>query len=119
MVLQKDYILRLIEEFGAVLREALRRFRAGDPPQESIEDIDKAIGLAVNVDPQLFMSLTPQSMVSFLELSNLDDRLTRQLAEALLLQAEMLEAQSSADKATTKREQAAAILASLETRVEE
>jgi hypothetical protein len=114
MVFQNDYILRLIEEFGAVLREALRRFRAGDPPKESVEDIDKAIGLAVDMDPQLFMNLTPRSMVSFLELSNLDDRLTRQLAEALLLQADMLEAQGQPAKATTKREQAAAILASLE-----
>lgn len=114
MVYQNDYILRMIEEFGAVVREALRRVRAGSPPQETLEDIDQAFGLVVDMDPKLFMSLTPQSMVSFLKLSNLDNRLVRELAEALKLQADMLEAQDQPAKAETKREQAAAILASLE-----
>ncbi len=53
-------------------------------------------------------------MVSFLELSGFDDRLVVKLAEALNLQAEILESEGSLVLAGVRREQAAAVLESID-----
>jgi hydrogenase maturation factor len=53
-------------------------------------------------------------MVSFLELSGFDDRLVVKLAEALSLQAEILESEGSLVLAGVRREQAQAVLESID-----
>ncbi|NTW29554.1 MAG: hypothetical protein HGA39_09375 [Coriobacteriia bacterium] len=111
---QNDYILRIIEQMGSAIRRAFQRFREGGAAEESIDVLDQAIGLTVDMDPQLFLRLAPHSMVSFLEISNYDDRVARKVAEALELEAEILESEGSIIDAGTRREQAAAILASLD-----
>ena len=111
---QNDYILRLIEQMGSAIRLAFQRFREGGSTGKSIDIIDYAIGLSVDMDPHLFLRLAPHSMVSFLEISNYDERLARKLAEALLLQADLLEADGSLLEAGVRRTQAAAVLASLD-----
>jgi hypothetical protein len=111
---QNDYVLRLIEQMGAALRLATRRFAEGASSQESIEATDEAIGAVVDMDPKLFLRLSPPSMASLLEISNLDDRLVAQLGEALLLQADILQGEADMVSAGVRREQAAAVLASLD-----
>jgi len=111
---QNDYILRIIEQMGAALREAFRRFRDGEPAEETLELTNQAIGLVVDMDPELFLRLAPPSMVSFLEISGFDDRLVIKLAEALELQAEILLSEGALIEAGVRREQAAAVLASID-----
>ena len=68
----------------------------------------------VDMDPELFLRLAPPSMVSFLEISGFDDRLVIKLAEALELQAEILLSEGALIEAGVRREQAAAVLASID-----
>jgi len=66
------------------------------------------------MEPQLFVRLSPQSMVSFLDLGEFDDRVVGKLAEALELQAELYETEGSLIEAGVRREQAAAVRGSLD-----
>lgn len=114
MQYQNDYILRIIEQMGAAIREAFRRFRDGGSVEAPLELTNEAIGLVVDMDPHLFLRLAPPSMVSFLEISGFDDRLVGKLAEALELQAEILLSEGQLIEAGVRREQAAAVRASLD-----
>ncbi len=114
MQYQNDYILRIIEQMGSAIREALRRFSGGAPAEESIELTNTAIGLVVDMDASLFLRLAPASMVSFLEISGFDDRLILKLAEALDLQAEILLGEGALIESAVRREQAAAVRGSLD-----
>jgi hypothetical protein len=106
---QSDYILRIIEQMGAALREAFARFRVGADPEEPLELTERAIGLVVDMDPKLFLRLSPQSMVSFIEISGLDARVVAKLAEALELEADILDTEGNILEANVRREQARAL----------
>ena len=109
MQYQSDYILRTIEQMGAALREAFARFSGGAGPEEPLALTEAAIGLVVDMDPQLFLRFSPQSMVSFIEISGLDDRVVAKLVEALELEADILDTEGDIVEAAVRREQAHAL----------
>ena len=109
MQYQSDYLLRIIEQMGAALREAFARFRGGADPEEPLALTEAAIGLVVDMDPKLFLRLSPPSMVSFIEISGFDDRVVAKLVEALELEADILESQGDIVEARVRREQAQAL----------
>jgi len=106
---QNDYVLRLIEQAGAALRLASRRFAEGASSDESLDATDEAIRAVVDVDPSLFLRMSPASMASLL-----DDRLVCKLTEALLLQADILQSEADIVGAGVRRQQAAAVLESID-----
>ncbi len=116
MQYRSDYVLRIIEQMGSALREALSRFRGGAGSEESLALTEEAIGLVVEMDPKLFLRLSPQSMVSFVEIGNYDERLVTKLVEALRLEADILDTEGSIVEAGVRREQAQALEASLDPR---
>ena len=65
--------------------------------------------LVVDMDPKLFLRLSPPSMVSFIEISGFDDRVVAKLVEALELEADILESQGDIVEARVRREQAQAL----------
>ncbi len=109
MEYQSDYVLRVIEQMGTALREAFVRFRGGADPEEPLALTEAAMGLALDMDPRLFLRLSPPSMVSLIEISGYDDRLIQKLAEAIALEAEILETEGNIMQAQVRREQAAAL----------
>ena len=106
---QSDYVLRIIEQVGVALRQAFERYRDGEQADEPLEMTSAAIGLVVDMDPRLFVRLSPQSMVSFVEVSGFDDRLVGRLVEALTLEADILEGEGDLVEAGVRRDQAAAL----------
>ena len=110
MAYQNDHMLRMIEEMGAALRLAAQRFAEGAPADESIEATNRALRLGVDLPADLFVRMSPQSMVSLLEMSGSDDRVLVKVAEALMLQADVLMAEGSLIEAGVRREQAKAVL---------
>jgi hypothetical protein len=111
---QNDYVLRLIEQMGAALRLATRRFSEGASAEESMDATESAMRSVVDIDPRLFVRMSPASMAALLEISNLDDRLVTKLAEALLLQADILQSEGDLVEAGVRRQQAAAVLESID-----
>ena len=110
---ESDYVLRLIEQMGGLVRRAIERLRIGSEA-ETYELADEAITLALDMEPQLLHRLSPQSLVSLLELNNLDDRVIQLVGEALLLQAGALEQAGELVEASVRREQSRAVLAMLD-----
>jgi hypothetical protein len=105
---QSDYVLRIIEQMGVALRRAFERYRDGGD-SDSLELTHEAIGLVVDMDPNLFLRLSPPSMVSFVEISGFDDRLVVKLVEALRLEGDILEGEGNLVEAGVRREQADAL----------
>ena len=103
-------VIRVIEEMDAALRMASQRFAEGASARESIDASNDAIGLVVDVPADLFLRMSPQTMVSLLEVSASDDRMLQKVAEALLLQADVFQAEGFLIDAGARREQAAAVL---------
>ena len=114
MEYQSDYVLRIIEQMGAALRRAFERNTEGTTSEEPLELTAEAIGLVVDMDPQLFLRLSPQSMVSFVEISAFDDRLVAKVVEALELEGDILEGDGNLVGAAVRREQAAALSDSID-----
>lgn len=110
MEYQSDYLLRVIDQMSAALRLATRRFAEGASSDEAIEATNQAIGLVVSIPADVFVRMSPQTMVSLLEMSGPDDRVLEKVAEALLLQADVFQAEGSFIEAGARREQAAAVL---------
>lgn len=111
MEYQSDYVLRVIDQMSAALRVANRRFAEGASSEESIDATNQAIGLVVSIPAEVFVSMSPQTMVSLLEMSGPDDRVLEKVAEALLLQADVFQAEGSFIESGARRDQAAAVLA--------
>lgn len=109
---QNDYVLRLIEQMGGLIRHALELLRLGESEQP-YELAEQAIGLALEIDPALTGRLSPQSLVSMIELTNLDDRVIELVADSFIVQAEALEASGEIVEAGVRREQGEAVRALL------
>ena len=105
---QSDYVLRLIEQMGGLIRRAMERFRVGSD-EEPYEMAGQALSLALEMDPRTIERLAPQSLVALLEMTSLDDRVIVMVAEAIELQAEVLERQGELVGAGVRRQQAEAV----------
>lgn len=114
MEYQSDQVLRMIEQTGATLRLAAKRFAQGASAAESLTLTAEAIEEVVAIDPATFVGMSPPSMVALLEMSDLDDRLVRRVAESLLLEADILQSEGDLLEAATRREQAAAVLEAID-----
>lgn len=113
MQYQSDYVLRLIEQMGGLVRRAMEMLRYGNE-EEPYELADEAIGLALDMDPRVTSRLAPRSLASLLEMNNLDDRVIGLVGEALAVQADALERSGELVDARVRREQSAAVLGLLD-----
>ena len=110
MLYQSDYILRLIEQMGALIRRALELERTGGGEQP-YELAEQALGLALDIDPETAHHLSPESLAALLELSNHDDRVLELIAEALEVQADSLQADGELMASESRLCQASAVRA--------
>jgi hypothetical protein len=113
MQYQSDYVLRLIEQMGGLVRKAVEMLRLGSDaePYQLAED---AIALALDIDPRLAARLAPQSLAAMIEINNLDDRVIELVGEALTVQADALERAGELVESSVRRQQAAAALSLLD-----
>lgn len=105
---QSDYVLRVIEQMGSLIRRALEQLRLG-ADEEPIELADQALGLALDMDPKMVSRLSPSSLASFLALNLPDDRVLDLVVEALDVEAEALEGRGEIVMSRLRREQAEAV----------
>ena len=110
---QQDYILRLIEQLGAMIRAALGR-REVLKTEEHGGLAGQALGLVLSMDPEMASNLSPQSLVALLELTEVDARVLALLQEALDVEATALGDQGDLTTAMLRRDQAEAIRSLLE-----
>lgn len=93
---------------AALVRRALEKSGIKDA-EEPHEVADQAIGLALDMDPGLASRLSPESLVSLLELGSLDDRVIELVAQAIELELGALQAGGDTISAEFRRSQAAVV----------
>lgn len=105
-----DSVPQVVRHMESALEAAARRFATGASADEAMRFVNDLIERAIELPSPLFLSMSPQAMVSALEMAPSDDRIVAKIAEALLVQAGMLQAEGSMNEAEARREQASAML---------
>ena len=108
MQYQTDYIMRLVEQLGSVIRKTVERLGLRQA-EEPVTLASEAIGLALDMDPETASELTPQSLVPLLELRGLDRRVVELVHQAIEIEAVALEDRGEVVAAMFRREQADAL----------
>lgn len=81
-MLQRDYILEIIAQFAQVVAEALGRAREMHD-QDSIEQVEQAIGDLLELDHETALALAPDSLVTMMLLSGMGDSVAEYVCYAL------------------------------------
>jgi hypothetical protein len=102
-----DYLMRIILQFVAALQQALRARNLS--AEEKAGSLEQAVGDAVNIDPRLLFSMDPDSVVSMLQLGDLDEELGGYVLRSMYLEAEILSDAGHTQRADLRRSQADAI----------
>jgi len=108
-MLENDYLMRMIMLFVRFLQQALAE-RHKDP-LTAAGDLEKQIADAVDIDPDLFFSLTPESMTILLELGDFDERLAEFVVRAMAIDKELLTEAGQLQKAELREAQLKALIA--------
>jgi hypothetical protein len=98
----------MILQLVTVLKKAL--LRQYPTFEEESREIEDAIGDTVDIDPTLFFNLAPESMVSMLQIGNLDPNTAGFVVRAMYYEAEGLEQHGYKERAALRRAQADAIV---------
>ena len=104
---ENDYLMRMILQLAEAIRKSL--MKGHKDVYSELHDIERAIGDAVDMDPQLLLSLAPESVVSMLQLGSFDEQLGGFVVRALFYEAGLLEEQNRFGTADLRRAQANAI----------
>lgn len=108
MQYQSDYVLRLIEQMGSLIRRAMERYNVGSD-EEPYELAADALGLALELDPQTIERLSPQSFAALLEMKSVDERVLDLVVQALEVQADALQREGELVDSHVRLQQAAAV----------
>jgi len=106
-VFENDYLMRIILQFVAAMQRAMRETRSN--PEAQANDLEALVGNAVNMDSRLLFSLTPESLVSMLQIGDFDAKLGGYVLRSIYLEAELLDEAGQPETANLRREQADAI----------
>ena len=74
-MIEQDYLMRRIMALFAAIRRSWERELKHDDPLDSAEQLELALGQAVDFDSGLLLSLVPESFASMVQVSGTDQRL--------------------------------------------
>lgn len=107
---QQDYILRLIEQVGAVLRAMLVAMRE-QRPEEALHASREALRSVTGLPDALAESLTAEGLLALLSAGGtLETRRTLLVAEVLIRRAEAFDLAGDEDRAAGERRKSLALL---------
>jgi hypothetical protein len=107
---QSDYILRMIEQMGAMLRRILDSLR-DHKPAEALEHSEEAVGLVLDVDPDTALSLTGDGLLMLMGGGgDVDPTQALLLGQVLALRAEACVQQGDDAQASREAERARIVL---------
>jgi hypothetical protein len=104
---QNDYLMRMILQLTTAIQRSLNLQR--QDPKADAEEIEYLVGEAVGIDAGLLFSLSPESIVSMLQLGNFDEDLSGYVLRSMYYESGLLEAMGRKESADLRRSQADAI----------
>lgn len=106
-MLQKDYILEIVGDFVDGVAKHLDAALAGDA--EATGAVEQDVAGLLDLDPEVALTLSPDSLVTMMVLSGMGDSVAVYVAFSLTRLADAYEAQGDVDTAALRRAQAAAV----------
>ena len=104
---ENDYIMRMILQLTRALQRSL--LKEYPTPDMEIRDIEGRVAEALDLDPRLMFKLEPESLVSVLQLGNVDPVLAIYAVRSIYYESDLLEANGDLERAELRRRQADAI----------
>lgn len=104
---ENDYIMRMILQLTRALQRSL--IKEYPTPEEEIRDIEGKVAEALELDPRLMFKLEPESLVTMLQLGNVDPVLAVYAVRSIYYVSDLLEESGELEKAELRRNQADAI----------
>ena len=107
-MLQHDYILMLVTQFVQAISDAMiHAYQHQD--MRSIKQVEQAIGDLLQLDPDTTLMLTPESLVTMMNLSGIGDTVAGYAAYALNKLSSLYERRGDTGLADTRIRQARAV----------
>lgn len=106
-MLQRDYILEIVEQFVDGVSAALRRALGGDV--SACEDVESQVAELLELDRGTALALAPDSLVTMMVLSGMGDSVAEYVGYALDRLARLYESAGDEDTAGLRRLQAKAV----------
>ena len=95
MSIRNDYILDMIVQFTQSIVEAMVKSRGG-AQQDAVAMYEEVVGRALDMDAQTVLTLTPESLVTLVRLSAVDESLAVYAVYSLMRAAEIYDAEGDA-----------------------
>ena len=111
MAMQRDYLMRYIQQFIEAIQRSMVRVEDQEDPEGAAEMLDEAIGNAADMDSALLLGFAPESMASILQVSGTDPRLVEYIARSLALSSSYHGRAGDASLELLRMEQAQALAA--------
>lgn len=108
-MLEQDYIMRIILQFGQIIRRSWTKANKESDPLGAAELIENQVGEATEIDGNVLLSLAPESIAGVMQVSGTDPGIADFIARSLLLEAQYLREASKNQVADLREEQAYAI----------
>ncbi len=107
-MLQRDYILELIDQFAEAVSRALKRAEKDHDPK-ACEEVERQIGEILELDHATALSLAPDSLVTMMVLSGMGDSIASYVCHALYRLSKIYESEGNDDLAGIRALQAKAV----------
>ncbi len=105
-MIHEDYLMRMIMQLITAIR---RVYHNPTDLDDFRDDVEQAVGEAVNIDPELFFSLSPESQVQMLEMGDTDPKLAKYITNAIFYESKVMEANGDIATSQLRRSQGIAI----------
>lgn len=106
---ERDYLMKLLMQFFAAVIKSVQKQRDLHDPKEAADLLEAAIGEATDIDASVLLSLSPESIASIMQVSNVDPQVTGYLSRGLLLVSRYLHEAGDDELAAIRERQAYAI----------
>jgi hypothetical protein len=106
---EQDYIVRMFVLFAEAIRKSMQNAKTSKNAQSSADMLEAAIGEGTDIDGEVLLSLSPDSIASIMQVSGTNSLVAEYIARSLLLEAQYLEVANDPGKAALRAGQAYAI----------
>lgn len=108
---ERDYLMRLILGYFQTITIVIRRGKKEKDPEGAANLLEQAIGQATEIDADVLLSLSPESIAGILQVSGTDPKVIGYVAQGLLLESHYLMLAYDFERAELREQQARALAA--------
>lgn len=110
-MLEQDYLMKMILQFFRAMVRSWELKEKEEDPQLAADSLETAISVATEMDGDVLLSLSPDSIAQVLRVSGTDPRVIEYVARGMLLESVYLKEAGNAELASVRAAQARALAA--------